>query len=282
MMATNTFDRFHYNFDSTKFGDAINLSDQSVNVLNQITTSTPISEWQKVALANGPLNRRDYFKNPVANVSADLISSLNSLANTANGVVFTNDPGDLQYNLTGLGAEKRIKLMQAFWSHTNNVSGYSANVGSQLAPVYDTIKGLGTQTTMILNLTDGVSNAVGMLGCMTSLFIGDELTANVTQVQQANTVIANGLNAAMFPSTGYTCNISAQMCNTINVALNGLSTMVYDRINGDWYFYQSAGSVSKDSSFLNQFSSLSNTQDYLIKNLIGTDKLKANLAANIA
>ena len=280
-MATNTFDRFHYNFDSTKFGDAINLSDQSVNVLNQITTSTPISEWQKVALANGPLNRRDYFKNPVANVSADLISSLNSLANTANGVIFTNDPGNLQYNITGLGAEKRIKLMQAFWSHTNNVSGYSANVGSQLAPVYDTIKGLGTQTTMILNSTDGVSNAVGMLGCMTSLFIGDELTANVTQVQQANTDISNGLIQTFFPP-GVSCNISADMCNSINVALNGLSTMVYDRINGDWYFYQSAGSVSKDSSFLNQFSSLSNTQDYLIKNLIGTDKLKANLATNIA
>jgi len=280
-MATNTFDRFHYNFDSTKFGDAINLSDQSVNVLNQITTSSPISEWQKVALANGPLNRRDYFKNPVANVTSDLIDTLNSLANTANGAVFTNDSGNLQYNLTGLGAEKRIKLLQAFWSHTNNVSGYSANVGSQLSPVYDTIKGLGTQTTMILNTTDGVSNAIGMLGCMTSLFIGGELTANVVQFQQANTDIANGLIQTFFPS-GVSCNISAEMCNSINVALNGLSTMVYDRINGDWYFYQSAGSVSKDSSFLNQFSSLSNTQEYLIKNLIGTDKLKANVITNAA
>ena len=281
MMATDTFDRFNYNFDSAKFGDAINLYEQSLNVLTEIANTTTVSEWQKVALANGPLNRRDYFKNPVANVTSDLITTLNSLANTANDVVFTHDTGNIQYNLTGPGAQTRIKLLQAFWSHTNNVSGYSANVGSHLAPVYDTIKGLGTQTTMILNTTDGVSNAIGMLGCMTSLFIGDELTANVTQFQQANTDIANGLHLIPLGG-GYTCNISADMCNTINVALNGLSTMVYDRINGDWYFYQSAGSVSKDSSFLNQFSSLSNTQDYLIKNLIGTDKLKANLAANIA
>jgi hypothetical protein len=281
MMTTNTFDRFHYNFDSNKFGDAINLSDQSVNVLNQITTSNPISEWQKIALANGPLNRHDYFKNPVANVTSDLITTLNSLANTSNGAVFTNDTGNLQYNLTGPGAQTRIKLLQAFWSHTNNVSGYSANVGSQLVPVYDTIKGLGTQTTMILNSTDGVSNAIGMLGCMTSLFIGDELTANVVQFQQANTDIANGLTRTFMPA-GVSCNISADMCNTINVALNGLSTIVYDRINGDWYFYQSSGSVGRDSSFLNQFSQLSTNQAYLINNLIGTDKLKANLALHTA
>ena len=280
-MTTNTFDRFHYNFDSNKFGDAINLSDQSVNVLNQITTSNPISEWQKIALANGPLNRHDYFKNPVANVTSDLITTLNSLANTSNGAVFTNDTGNLQYNLTGPGAQTRIKLLQAFWSHTNNVSGYSANVGSQLVPVYDTIKGLGTQTTMILNSTDGVSNAIGMLGCMTSLFIGDELTANVVQFQQANTDIANGLTRTFMPA-GVSCNISADMCNTINVALNGLSTIVYDRINGDWYFYQSSGSVGRDSSFLNQFSQLSTNQAYLINNLIGTDKLKANLALHTA
>lgn len=267
----SVFGRLGYNFDSSKFGDAGNLTSNTQTLLSLTSNNTTFYDWQAVDLGAGSFNRQSYYQNPTASVISQLSANLSSLISiattlgtpTAPGVytAITNTAAALAATATSCTFE-----LGRFLSHTSNISGYSSNTSTALVPTYDSMLAVGNQLVMILNKTDGIANTVGLMGAMTSLFISDQLSANNTLINSDYVTI----NTAGVSTT-------LTQLNTASAHVSGLNTLLTTRRNADWTFYQNAQQVVKDYSNLTRFSRLSDTQTYMINNMIGTPTLISNI-----
>ena len=193
---SSVFDRFEYNFDSTKFGNAANLSPMAANTLNLIANNTPgLVQWQIDDLEKGIPVRTDYFKNPTdANTSSMLVSA-GSIKLTANTIMNANTDNVIGGGITTgnvfvttdqiqsasrlyQSSSNLIIELNAFRSHTDNISGVTVSTDSDF-PSYEDAAGIGQMNMMTITRTDGTpQNTVPILGSFTSLFIQPELTAN--------------------------------------------------------------------------------------------------------
>jgi len=277
------FNNFNYSFDNSRFGSLINLNSDQSNTINLVSNTTNFAPWQISDLANGSIVKTDYFQNPtfgfctsmannliLINAAAVAIANVNS-ANTGAGPL----NGDLANaaNVLALTANNCLLEVSAFGSHTNNVSGVSANIGTYTIPTYDMIIGSGTQLTMLLNKTDGIANAVSTLGCMTSLFINDILTANTL-------TIANDANVIVIANTAG--NVTSSMCFNVANDLTNVQSSLYNSRSQDWFFYSTSMTTLQNYMFLSGFSAMGNTKTGLINNVIGTPSLISKISANTA
>jgi hypothetical protein len=271
---SSVFGRLGFNFDTDAFGDAQYLTAGAIKTLNAAPTVIP--DWQVTELASGPIVRSDYFKNPHANVCASLTANT-----TAIRAIAVNDPANtfpLISNLTYVqqlsdAANNYIIQLSAFKSHTDNMSCLGVDTGNtDIIPNYDMAVSIGHQILRITNTTDDVANTTPMLGSFTSLFIGDDLTAN-------NTTIYNDfitINSLVRPNGN--CYLSQAQAISITSDLNSANSLIYTRRTHDWNFYANSVQVVNDYLELDRFNNLGNTQLYLVNNLIGTDALVNNLA----
>jgi len=279
----SVFSNFNYNFDNSRFGSLIYLNSDQANTLNLVSNTTNFSPWQVSDLANGSIVKSDYFQNPtfgfctsmannliLINAAAVAVANVNS-ANTGTGPL--NPDLANAANALALVANNCLLEVSNFGSHTNNISGVSANVGTYTIPTYDMIIGSGTQLTMLLNKTDGIANAVSTLGCMTSLFINDILTANTL-------TIANDANVIVIANTAG--NVTSNMCSNIANDLSNVQSTLYNSRTRDWFFYSTSMSTLQNYMFLSGFSAMGNTKTGLINNVIGSPSLRAKIAANTA
>jgi hypothetical protein len=272
---TSLFDKLGYNFDSSRFGDAQYLSPQANAFLN--AAPMRIDPWMQSDIANGNIMMTNYYKNPLANVCNTLIS------NTTSIVVFANTvPFDFaQANANGLfeSANTLLIEIQEFKNHTDNLSGVvTMTSNTDTIPSLDTATTIGNQLLRILSTTDNIKNTTPMLGSMTSLYVSSELESN-------NTIIASDfitLNNAVSIVNG-NCYLSPAQVDTINNHVNILKDFIYLRRTSDWSFFTNATIIVTDTMKLTSFNLIGNTQNNLIYSLIGTDRLKADLAqsANI-
>jgi hypothetical protein len=76
------------------------------------------------------------------------------------------------------------------------------------------------------------------------------------------------------------CYLSGAEVDAINTHVNDLKNYISFRRTSDWNFFTNAYVIVSDTMKLTSFNNIGNTQNYLINNLIGTDKLKADLAAS--
>ena len=284
---SSVFGRLQYVFDNDKFGDAINLSDKAKNMLN----SAPVTmkTWQKNALANGNIIRTDYYKNPVYNVSSELLLRVNTLANVMNSVInYTAlDMGTNAANLMVSVANLEIQIAN-FIKHTANVSGVTTARGQNYEfsedvvdyPDYDKAVSLGQQILMITNTTDAVANTTPLLGSMTSLFISNDISNSVNSIWTDSNTINSSLT--MIPVDTYTYNSSISVAQVLSIKTNieTANTLLYTRRIHDWNFYRNGRSIVEDYNMLNRMERLGGTQRYLINNMIGTELYKENIAAN--
>lgn len=257
----SVFNRYGLNFDTARFGDADNLSPGASNTLALIANTTPaFAPWQVAALEAGSPVRTDYFKNPTANDVNSMITNATLIAANAN----TINASTLEATAASLIVE-----LNAFKSHTDNISGVVVVTDMYNYPSYDSAFSMGQQSMMLLTKTDGPQqNTDVMLGSFTSLFIQDILDANTIQLS----AYAPLINVA----TGNTDPI----INTVSDYCNTTSSILNTRRLADWAFYQNTLQVMKDMAFLQQFTQMGATQTYLVKNLIGTPTLVNNLSAN--
>jgi hypothetical protein len=284
-MANTVFGRIGFNFDSTKFGDVINLSPDAKNSLTNYSKIDAPDQWMITDMADGPIDSTSYYRNPVLNVSNDIISSMATLAITANTqsgpyfISFANS--DIANNLTKTAASLRIAEMNRFISHTANVSGTAANVFQDPnIPTQDSIMALGNQMIVLLNQTNGIQNTVGALGAMTSLFIEPDLKANNDVISLFNQeIIDNTIFVPGFPTGANTCQLSNTRLQQMVNSLDSVYNFVLTRRTEDWSFFTKSFQVATENAFLHRFSkgAMSNTQTLLINDYIGSDKLKARL-----
>jgi hypothetical protein len=280
----SVYERLNFSFDTGKFGDSINLSDNTKNYLN--TAPVKLETWQKDDLANGSIVRTDYFKNPMINVTARLSDNVN----TMNLIVQTIDTFDngsgtaMKANLTNLIIEIRNYL-----SHTANISGVTearANVSETSNvvthfPDYNKAVSAGEQILMLTHTTDNVANTVPLLGNFTSLFISDEITANANNIINDLVTVRNSVRIEVVggetPTSSNVSNLSANLITTITANVVAANTLLSTRRLHDWNFYRNSLNILEDYNKINQLGRVGNTQKYLINNLVGTDKYKNNV-----
>jgi hypothetical protein len=281
MAGANVFNRLSFSFDTGKFGDAIFLSDNTKDFLN--TQPVSLETWQKNDLANGTIIVTNYYKNPVLNVCNQLQSSTQNLYNvmltitaydTANGEALSSSANTL------------LTEIFLFKQHTSNVAGVTkaeATVPEDGSPVieypdYDSAVQLGQDLLMLLNNTDGIQDSSPVLGNMTSLFIGDEIAANLTII----TGDYPTLNASLYldANSNVVSNITATAANLIVSHIQTASGMLSTRRLHDWNFFRQGSILLEDYSRIDKLENVGNTQSFLINTLIGTDEYKQKISAN--
>ena len=152
------YERLNFSFDTGKFGDAINLSDNTKSYLK--AAPVRLETWQKDELANGSIVKTDYFKNPMINVTARLSDNVNTMNQIVQSIdTFDNGSGTaMKANLTNLIIEIRNYL-----SHTSNISGVTearANISDTSNvlthfPDYNKAVSAGEQILLLTSSTDG-------------------------------------------------------------------------------------------------------------------------------
>lgn len=266
-MSESVFKNLDFNFDTNKFGDAQYLSPQSVNFLNAAPIT--ISTWQQNDLANTDVALTNYYKNPHEAACAIISSNAALIYTFANTTLF-----DFASNtsLESTATNTILKIAE-FKSHTDNISGItSMTSNTDVIPGLDSATSVGNYMLRILNKTDGILNTTPLLGSLTSLFVKDEINAN------ANTIYADYLTLTSSVAANGNCFISTSQLTAINQRLSTFNTFLDYRRTSDWNFFANSYIIMINSIRLDKFNNIGNTQNYLIQNLIGTDRLKTNLA----
>jgi hypothetical protein len=278
------YERLNFSFDTGKFGDAINLSDNTKSYLK--AAPVRLETWQKDELANGSIVKTDYFKNPMINVTARLSDNVNTMNQIVQSIdTFDNGSGTaMKANLTNLIIEIRNYL-----SHTSNISGVTearANISDTSNvlthfPDYNKAVSAGEQILLLTSSTDGVANTVPLLGNFTSLFISDEITANANNIINDLVTVRNSVRIEVVggetPTSSNVSNLSANLITTITANVVATNTLLSTRRLHDWNFYRNSLNILEDYNKINQLGRIGNTQKYLINNLVGTDKYKNNV-----
>lgn len=277
----SVFGRLNFNFDDSKFGSSLYLPDETKEYLN--TAPTELQTWQINDIANGNIQMTDYYKNPVINVITLMqnnVATLNSVVSTIEFYDYAVDSANLVSGLANL-----VIQIEQFKKHTNNVSGANSatsttnesGTDAENYPDYDLAVNLGQQLLLLTNASDGVQNATPLLGSMTSLFVGDDISSNSTILQNDRPIVNNSLRLV---STNVWCNLTSTEVNTLISHITTANTLLGGRREHDWNFFRTGLQIMDDYYKVDKLTRLGNTQTYLVNNLIGTDKYKNNLSAN--
>lgn len=270
----SVFSSLNFNFDTSKFGSSLYLSPQAEAYLN--AAPLQISTWQKDDLSAGNVQMTNYYKNPATTVCTNLTSNATSIlswtafSDTSNTFPYAAEAAErYKANLNSLLIE-----IPLFKSHTDNVSGVSTMTSNtDTVPSLDMALNIGNQLLRIVNATDEVSNTVPLLGNMTCLYIIDDLVANNTQIQADYNIIVSQYNVS-----NSNCTISMTDMDYYNSRINTLTNYMSERRLADFAFYARSVNIMTDYQKLSTFNTMGNTQTTLVNTLIGTDRLKNNLA----
>ncbi len=282
---SSVFGRLNFNFDNSKFGSALYLPEETKEYLN--TAPTELQTWQVNDIANGNIQMTDYYKNPVINVTLQLQSNVQILQNVISTIEFYDYVVDSANLISGL-ANLAIQI-EEFKKHTNNVSGVTSATSTTNEngtdalnyPDYDMAVNLGQQLLLLTNASDGVQNSTPLLGSMTSLFVGEDISSNVIIFQTDRSVVNTSLRVVVAgDSSNIYSNLTSSQVNTLIGHVTTANTLLAGRREHDWNFFRTGLIVMDDYFKVEKLTRLGNTQTYLVNNLIGTDRYKNNLSAN--
>ena len=273
----SVFERLGFNF--TDANNIVELSDGAKEYLNTIPKI--LNTWQEADLANNEVG--GYFTNPVSNVANSIIAVsvslmsatfnvngdplISSIYNLANTIQYTDGSADL------------------FIEHTNRVSGVTSMVSDEvdeIFPYYITGMSVGQSIMYITNQVDGIQNNAPIMGTFTSLLVGEELqdTMNVVisypqTILNSITITIGGIVPNTYPIK--TSNLSNAVLQTMYDNVLYLKTTMDDRRNHDITFYRNSLQIMDEVDSLRVFTGMGETQDRLINNYIGSDKLLTRL-----
>jgi len=307
-MTQNVFSRLQYSFDTTKFGDTVNLNPKVLKFLEQ--AAMPVPEWQAKDLSNNVVVASRYYKNPAANV-------INSLSGGAIDInAYTNNPNFFTYATVGAGllysaSSGFIIELGHFKRHTDNMSGLGVIGTDSNIPSLDIATAVGNKVLEIVYKTDYAipltpaatpgtifdpannvvvtvftantpkPNATSMLGSFTSLYVVPELLYYNSVISGYGNSILNSLTyISETESTPgyYISNVSSIIVSSALDAITAANNLIATRRNHDWNFFKKSKKLVEDNNYLGRFNAMGNTQKTLVNTLIGTDLLKNSLA----
>ena len=279
---TGVFATLGYNFTDPN-NDVIALSNSVISHLNVVP---PLMQtWQAQDIANNSTS--GYYQNPVSN---DTIK----IANTGGGIIFysanvtSNNANTYTDNLwRGLSTTTLQIVANNFLDHTNRLSGvsdYNTDMKNGLStydkPYLQTAMAAGKAASYIVFQTDNIQNTAPMLGSFTSILVGPQINAASNLIVNYPRMIANSISIGVDPISGNVISVSnlsytqvLQINNDVANTINLLS----GRQTNDENFYINLQALNKKFSTVTQFNNMGETQDYLIKNFIGTPSLIAKI-----
>ena len=299
-MAT-LFDRTGFNFTDTSgtIGVLPNTAIQQMNAAPALVSS----QWMKDDLVNNDIT--GYYVNPVANSCNTIWLSANTLINTTSSVtgsgnltalwttINTNFKSIAGYNVTTGDAENPPivtthvpgQIVQ-FINHTNRISGVvpiTANTDAADKPHLEQAMQIGRALTYLMYQVDGREDNAPMLGSFTSI-----LTSNTIN-DYANIVVtyANTINNSITITTETVGEdvittkvsiLSYAAVNSIASTANTLNALFLERRVHDENFYTKSNEIVSEARSIRRYSNLGASEDSLVQNLIGSDKLKSRLA----
>jgi hypothetical protein len=117
------------------------------------------------------------------------------------------------------------------------------------------------------------------MGNFTSLTLGDTLSSlNSSLIIYYNT-LANSITITSNGNGGYanTSNISLSNAQGFSDTVNTINTLMTTYPAQDNAFFTNSKSVIADYSVVSSLGDLGSTENYLVNNYIGTDKLKTRI-----
>lgn len=277
------YSRLDFNFDINKFGDAKELPKQSIDYYKSIPPN--LKDWQYNDVANSSVSRTEYFRNPVGQISLDILVASNLLFQTSNGVSFENNTstGEL---IPVVATNLQIE-MNKFKSHTDNVSGVSSEPMYPDIPSYDMMVAVGNEITRIVVNEDNITNTSPILGSATSLFVENDLNQYLTILTNDESLVNNSIRIESVPDPEnpnttieiYISNLTSQQVNSVYANTSSILSFVTDRRTHDWNFFKNSVDILNDVAMVTRFTNVGSIQKTLINDYIGTEKLK-NIIAN--
>lgn len=268
-MSNSVYGRLGYNFNTTQFNGADNLTTGVSTYLKN--SSINLSQWQINDIAN--TSATGYYQNPHQYTLANLSIYLNGIATIANSNNTTFNVAPNGANTLNTALNTLLPSIISFTTHTNNLSGLTRSSDASLYPDLQNALAIGRQILNITNATDAIQNNTPILGNFTSLYIAN--TINALSISITNDY--NTLNASLTIVSGNTySNISNTAMNVIISHVQTLQTTMDTQRTNDYTFYQNSLAVLKDYQTVSQFSNIGATQNSLIT-IIGSSKLHSEL-----
>ena len=299
-MAT-LFDRTGFNFTDTS-GTITTLPNTAVQQMNTIPSLVP-NQWMRDDLIND--DTTGYYVNPVASSCNTIWLSANTLINTTNSVtgsgnltaLWTTINADFKsiagYNVvTGSAEAPPIvethvpgQIVQ-FINHTNRISGVvpiTANTDAADKPHLEQAMQIGRALTYVIYQVDGREDNAPMLGSFTSILIANTINDYVNVIVTYANTINNSITITTETVgedviTTKVSNLSYAAVNSIASTANTLNTLFLARRVHDENFYTKSNEIVSEARSIRRYSNLGVSEDSLVQNLIGTDKLKSRLA----
>lgn len=298
---SNLQSRLAFNFDTNKFGSAIDpYGDLNQKLSQQSTLIKDNTATIYTAFSTSNVSTSTYFKNPLTTVIGSLTSVLGSVYNTVwNYSILVDDGGGGYINdyilrpvasgmdttYSSLGTELTTndsntngtpKAFNTFISHTNRLSNLQQS-NKENRPSFSSAQTiLKNVQTLIYQTETTATSTVGALGlgAYTSLFIESDLNSTVNSLN-SNLATLTGLLASN--PTSVTPSITAAV-TAANTNFTNLLSLLQTRRTHDENFYVNAVSISQDYNKIISNKSAASTSSvvtsYLIDNLIGTNALK--------
>ena len=281
-MAT-LFDRTGFNFTDTS-GTITTLPNTAIQQLNSAPALVP-NEWMKDDLRNNDIG--GYYKNPVANSCNIIWNTANTLwgiANNLQGVANTTPLWTTIYTTLGNIVDANTEMVQ-FINHTNRISGVvpiTANNDAGDKPHLEQAMQVGRALTYFIYQIDGREDNAPMLGSFTSILVANTVSdyANVivtypNTVNNSITITTETVGEDVI--TTKTSNLTYNTVNSIAGFANTLYTFLHDRRVHDENFYTNSIELVNEAKDISRYDNLGASENSLVQNLVGTDKLKSRL-----
>jgi len=269
--STGLWQTFGYNFDDPN-GHIQELSLDTQEHMNSMPAF--VEEWQVQDIKNNDFG--GYYKNPIQSVVVSIELTANLIyaaANTANGVT---NMANVRSSALALANSARYML-----AHTNRISGVTPFDGTDTNnPYLDMVLGGGRTAMYITYQTDGVVNNAPIMGSLTSLLIEPQLSANSNILITYKSNVVNSIVLTANVDTGIinaTSNMSGTLITTINTHMTNLTDYMNLRRTSDINFYIQVKNFVDGYNKTKKLTNLGETGNYLMNNLIGTEKAKSRI-----
>jgi hypothetical protein len=237
-----------------------------------------LNTWQTQDL--GDSNAGNYFVNPVAPVTANIISLSLSTVITLNTVT-SSVSSSVTNVLTNIVNTANVIVNTAGPNYlyvTNRESNVVDPETDSTTVHYKIAIGYGQILSYLTYQSDGVQNNSPMMGNFTSITLGNTLNALYSTFSTQYNDLANTITRTNTIDTwSNTSNISLSTAQSFSNTVNSIIYLMTTYPAQDNAFFTNSKNIINDYSKISPLSNMGSTETYLAQNFIGTDKLKSRI-----
>ena len=258
-------------FPTDLSNNVIAYSDSTIRHMNSVPKL--LDDWQYENIANNDTS--GYYVNPVAN-SANLILSISTQ-------IFSISNGAIGITTVTTSANNLANTANNFLAHTDRLSGVvQPNADTGGLPHFSSALATGKSVAYICYQSDGISNNSTIIGNFGSLYTANTVADYYTTIQSYPNIIANTIYyeadlvdpAIMLKKS----NLSSGLITSITANLNSINSYMSTKETSDLNFFNQCNSIIADVNSTSKVSNMGETEKYLIKTLVGSDKLKVKVS----